>query len=239
MSKNKRSFSSKVTKALFNPKPSIATVSKPLVQVFKYTKEIYASAMLEKGSIRLGTLYEYRDSENEQIKDIEEGLFNGKQHIDFHMGALPGIAGEMIMGNVDGVEFSNVSFTKRMQVFNVNIYCTTLEGSKEVMESFEAEACIEIFDYNSFVKSIVIALMRKGLSRGQAFTDKCSYDGRDAPYNQVNAERVPVAYWLKNPFYNSQKEQRTLFPPYPDDRLIEPIYIDVPEIIPFIRRYNF
>lgn len=238
MSKNKNSFSSKVTKALFNPKPSIVSVTKPLVRVFKYTKEIHASAMLEKGNIKIGTLYEYRNSENEQIRDVEEGLFNGKQYIDYHVGVLPGIAGELISGNVDGIEFSNISFTKRMEILNVNMYCTTLEGSKEVMDSFEAEACIEIFDYDNFVKAIVIALMKKGLSRGQAFTDKCNYDGRDAPYDQVNAERVPVAYWLKSPFYISQKEQRTLFPPS-TNRDIEPIYIDVPEIIPFIRRYNF
>jgi hypothetical protein len=238
MSKNKNSFSSKVVKALLNPKPSVFIESKPLVRVFKYTKEIYASAMLEKGSIRLGTLYEYRDSENEQIRDVEEGLFNGKQYIDYHVGPLPGIAGKLIGCSVEGVQFDHLSFTKRLELPNVNIYCTTLEGSKEVMEAFEAEACIEIFDYEGFVRAVVIALMRKGLSRGQAFTDKCKYDGRDAPYDQVNAERVPVAYWLKNPFYASQKEQRTLFPPSPD-RLIEPIYTDVPEIIPFIRRCNF
>jgi hypothetical protein len=239
MSKNKNSFSSKIAKALFSPKPDLQKVSKPLVRVFKYTKEIYALAMLEKGSIRLGTLYEYRASENEQIQDVEEGIFYGQQHYEHHIGPLTGIAKELFdAGSVEGIEYTDVSFEKRIEVPNVNIYCTTLEGSQKVMEEFEAEACIEIFDYESFVRAIVVALMRKGLSRGQAFTDKCMYEGRNAPYDQLNADRVPIAYWLKNPFYNPQKEQRTLFPPSPN-RPIEPVYLDVPEIIPFIRRYNF
>jgi len=42
-------------------------------RLFKYTKKEYLLNLLKHGELRLGTLYEYRNYENQEIRDLEEG----------------------------------------------------------------------------------------------------------------------------------------------------------------------
>lgn len=237
--------------------------------LYKYLREEYAVKMLTEGNIRLGTLYEYRSYENEQIRDIEEGTFRVIKKIADHSserdGPLQGEAAEAIISmglDPNTVSLSDFSIISDAEIPNRNIYCTTKSATENVMQQFGSEVCVEIFDANGFFNAINHALKKNGYSNGLLFVNHCLYDGRDILDGETYLRSYPAeyfmktptaelnpafatntgfakAYWTKAPFYKPQDEFRAVIKPVNDTQNVEPIIISIPEIIPFIRRHTF
>lgn len=210
--------------------------------LYKYLEEQYAVPMLERGNIRLGTLYEYRDHWNDQVRDPNEGNFSATQYIDSYSsatGPVPGIAGHFFGQNVNNLFIAGSTFIEQHTLPNRNIYCATEEASENVMHDFNSDVCVEITNPKAFFQAILRAILLNH-HVDYLITCRCTYDGRSVDY--IDATLVtghPVGYWVKDPSYILQKEVRTVFF-FPDTTLsIAPIIIDVPEIIPLIRRYDF
>lgn len=206
--------------------------------------EQYAIKMLEEGNIRLGTLYEYRDHWNDQVKDTDEGKFSESQkdkNVTLREGDEHGLLSEMFQAKDGAVlEFHNMHVQRDSTVPDNNIYCTTLEASEEVMRQFECDACIEIFDFRGFRDAIIQTLRKYNHPIMMHVTANCIYEGRNVDYNSIiNPDRIPLGYWLKSPFYAPQKEIRTVFVSLDQKGVKSPIIINVPEIKQFIRRHNF
>lgn len=173
------------------------------------------------------------------------------------------------LGENSQVTITNGYFETAKSLDNMNIYCTTMEASESVMKEFNSEACIEITDMTGFNNAVLKELMRQGLAEGNAVILPCTYDGRSvrydmqtrpvhAPYYYINTPFEGVAvvngvpqfedgfvigtkagFFTKRPFYAPQKEMRLLIEPRDEHQVIEPIIINVPEIIPFIKRHIF
>jgi hypothetical protein len=231
-------------------------------RLYKYLSEKYAASMLEKGNIRLGTLYEYRTSENEQVRDEGEGTFTTQQLLSDQTSENRVPSGLLAGEPYIDAEGTNPSAIYYAQIPNRNIYCTTMEGSAEVMKQFEAEACLEIMDVNKFFQEVLNELSRQKLFHGHAAIKECLYTGRTLDYNELYVESYSadhylntpadklqaekkagvahaLGYWVKDPFYTPQKEMRTVYIPKDQNQEIKPIIINVPGIIPLLRRVVF
>jgi hypothetical protein len=235
--------------------------------LYKYLEEKYAVKMLQEGNIRIGSLYEYRTHWNDQIRDEEEGKVSSNQYVPHYSPRsgepVPEMAKEAInLPDYSKLNLKNVYFEKAQELSNGNIYCTTLEASEAVMKEFNSEACIEIINITKFNNIILKKLMKEGLSNGNAVLLPCTYEGRllrheelirpvELPYYYLNtidklnrlkkgmAMGVEAGYFTKRAFYAPQKEMRLLIEPKDEKQVIEPIIINVPGIIPYIKRRFF
>jgi hypothetical protein len=135
---------------------------------YKYIKKRYLDGFFQ-GRMKIGTLYEYRNEEElgGVIGDNEEGVskttLGGKDimRIDFrkntpeteyfrsHLGFDIPEGAELTISMQEDTNF--IAFTNSP---NYYIFCMTSKYSEEVMNEFECDTCIEIFNPNKFIRNI-------------------------------------------------------------------------------------
>ena len=201
--------------------------------------------MLSVGNIRLGTLYEYRTMENEQVRDEQEGKFRGHTNpgsMSLKPGALLPGAMSMFSNSDKPIVPPNMSitidegaiFSTDIELPDRNIYCMTKVAKESVMRSFDCDACVEITDVNLFGRALAKALNRLQLTNPAGLKgDFCTYNGRNADYY------TEKGYWLKAPFYASQEEFRIVIMPFNNSMPVRAEIINIQEIMPFIKLHTF
>jgi hypothetical protein len=235
---------------------------------FKYTHSKYINAMLNNGQIRIGTLYEYREYENLEIGDVDEGYVKLFTHVDDLVvkdgDKLPGafnhdLSDSLPTGtpaeyrypfNVSGggsMHLQNVTVVIKSTLPDVYMYCLTTEPSEQKMKEFGYDTCIEVLDINNFVSSIAIELQKQGYGNGMATGNPCVYVKKEYDYENPRQ----LTHFMKEDNYSDQKEFRLIF--YPSDFPtigkpadyqeirpdISPVIINVPDIANNIRLYDF
>lgn len=219
--------------------------------VYKYTERRWAEKLVNEGSVKLGSLYEYRNSyEGSSLQDEKEGTGSFEATNIIHLidqnrnSATDSYFSDMIqpfgvnnLQNVgiyveDGGKTINNKYLEYSHIFSAS-----LEASQEIMKNFQKDeetkdydACVEIANFENFLDEINHRLLIEYYH---------SYDIKEVDYSgntQGHTEYTPYPLYFKDKKFSWQKEIRGLwFKPISSKetqgRIIEPI----PEIRHFCR----
>ena len=132
------------------------------IRLMKYLPPKWAMAMVERGSIRLGTLHDYRRQEElgDARGDSTEGtaVFHERVEQAMYSPTNPPSAfvGAMLQGahlQASALDIRNSDFSMPASAPNVLIYCVSKGKSERVAREF-GPACVEISDLHEFAKRV-------------------------------------------------------------------------------------
>lgn len=197
--------------------------------LYKYLHREHAQLLMEKGTLRIGTLYEYRDTEKHGnvVGDADEGQKSlymdvndekwtcdnqrsfGKKFIKVSPGA--------------SVHLENVAFEEKQNSPNCYIYSAAQEFDEKALRNFGYDACIVIENPAKFFYAITRALRDKAVFEGFF---PCQYVSRRVAHDQDHGIHPAL---IKDPSYKEQKEVRAVWKPFHE--VIGPLIIDCPYVI--------
>lgn len=205
--------------------------------LFKYMKGRHAENFLRHGTLRIGTLYEYRDTEKHGavIGDAHEGtksLYTEVKGRHTKKTAPPIVGKFLELGENSTIE--DCVFVNQMDSPDCYIFCGTEEYSSAVMAEFDATVCLAIEDVRGFYgvlsKSLIRATGNAAFFRGAY---RCSYIDRNVKHDEDHG--LPGAL-IKEPKYSNQKEIRAIWEPAVP-QAVSPIIISCPEARQFCTIY--
>jgi len=143
-------------------------------KMFRYSTERYNRSLLSLGCIRVGTLYDFRQSEHKKgIADPNEGTKTVGHHINNlyvpHSEAPPlkenkdfralSIFQAIDLTESTGTSITNFSVSQSFDMPNCFILCTSRSKSKNTMSQFEgADSCVEIRNIVRFYQLLTLAI---------------------------------------------------------------------------------
>ncbi len=201
--------------------------------IYKYLPKQYAQSLTCDGNIKIGTLYDYRNTEEygREIGDENEGIsieyshdkeakrgdnLNPLESTAFQVG--PGMT---LIGNY--IERKHVSP-------NLYLYCASsiydiaiLNRLNEDFPENNYDACVKISNLKDVVEEISRALSGKALFAGCI---PCSYRNRKFHYSE--SESHPAT--IKDPEYSYQEEIRLIWEPKSGNIDVRPVYLTIKSI---------
>lgn len=211
--------------------------------MYKYMSKKYVENFFKKGSLKIGTLYEYRDAENlgGVVGDSEEGFhytevsFVGEKIVDLHGNSPEAVYLRKSLGIADGSHKNSVKMiipagTKILNssyAENCYIYCVSAEFDPAVMAAFGCDACIEIINPDAFFLAISKKIRHKGnfeTLREIDYSDRRTHFSRPHKTYPALMKGVDYAY---------QKELRAIWTA--KRATVKPIFVDVPQAIKHCR----
>lgn len=211
------------------------------MRLFKYLEPGWANSMVDTGSIRIGTLHDYRriealgterGDEHEGIRitqsDGKAKVVEGKDFPWFIKDALQ-IAPKVQVHFAEGAKW-----IVRQETRDMYVYCACSHFDEALITAFGG-ACVEIIDSRAFFSAVTRELdgwNSVGVRKVAGFQlAPCQYAEREqtwpsaTPYNPV---------FRKAPRYSHQREVRAVWnTPMPT---LTPINLEVPTIREFCRR---
>lgn len=211
--------------------------------LYKYSKSRWADLLLSDGSVRIGTIFDFRRSEHERgIADATEGvksIYHGIEHYDsnesfgINRSAVDNLGAFVIKGG-GSLSLSNLTLEREFKFPDAYVHCTAHSLSRDVLEQFEgANSCVEIVRPSAFYKYLtevinkIVPVHYYGLHR-------IVYSDRREAFNGENFGRRPDL--IKDPEYERQCEVRALWLPRSKSKLIAPINIQEKALVKFCRR---
>ena len=203
------------------------------MKLYKHLPLRFAKGLVEKGEIRVGTLYEYRDAEahGEGILDTDEGVRNtfliadkmtitGKNNHPF-------ISHFIKVDDTSSVVLDNCHSERAESSKNCWIYCVSESSDLQVSENLSGEynACVEINDPHRFMLAIGRRLMQKAYCMGWW---QCQYIGRKVSYENRTHPAV-----IKGEVFSHQNEVRAIY--FPPNFKPKPLVIKIPELMKYVR----
>lgn len=209
------------------------------VKLYKYTEKKHADTMCSHGEIRVGSLYEYREHEQREIRDELDGKGTATTYVDYldvTNKNLPGISDHLITKDDESYgTFRDVTFGIQADLPNTYIYCLSRTFSLDLMKRFSATACVEILDVKKFGIAVTNYLFRNRWIEVPIFENHdCLYD--DKKINVQKRSDLLDLIWHKNEWFGHQDEHRIVF--FQPNRLI-PVQghvFRIPEIKEFTKR---
>lgn len=215
------------------------------MKLYKYLQRQFLEEFFHRGSLKIGTLSEYRNVEafGPVIGDRDEGT--SSTELGFKRGdevALGGSSPEArflrnilqttpqqcsnmkIVSLVDGYNF--VSQENSPELY---IYCMTEAFDLEVMHQFGCDSCLEITNPASFLSAISHRIRHKARLDG---LHPIQYMSRKTTF--TSPHQVHPALMKDNSFL-AQREWRAVW--VPTKKQIRPLFIDVPRAIRYCRPY--
>lgn len=212
--------------------------------LYKYVKREHLDVFFTNGSMKIGSLYEYRNVEQygNVIGDDGEGFYHtelsksGRHEIDlsqntpeanfFRQHVLrpdqQNINVKIIMG--DGAKL--ISRTDSPDYY---IYCVTSEFNHNVMKEFGCDSCIEIQRPDVFFRAISKRIRHK--AEFETVTN-IVYGNKNTHYTAPHGVHPAIK---KSTEYRNQKEVRAIWKPKKEIKA--PLFIDVPKAIRACRVY--
>ncbi|HBC3454388.1 TPA: hypothetical protein KDY47_003241 [Vibrio parahaemolyticus] len=212
--------------------------------LYKYVKKEHLDAFFTKGSVKIGSLYEYRKEEQygTVIGDKEEGYYetelskSGTYEINLGDNSPESTFIRQYLSrpgqkNVDKkiIMSDGATFTVGTHSQDLYIYCVTNEFNRQVMEDFGCDSCIEIHNPEVFFKALSRKIRHKadfdivtGITYGNKHTHYTS------PHNIHPALK-------KSSNFASQKEVRAIW--IPRKEIKAPLFFDAPKAIRACRVY--
>jgi hypothetical protein len=191
--------------------------------LYKYMKKKHAKLLLEQGSLRVGTLYEFRNEEKhgQEIGDNKEGTKSAYMQVEnetWSTSNQPEFSKSFFnLGSGGSLNISGITLEKPQNSPDFYIYCTTYEFDESAMRDFGYDVCIEIEQPEKFFKCISKYLKHKAKYQGSY---KCKYQPRRLPHNHDSGVHPSL---VKEAEYSYQKEIRSIW--MPTKQNIEPIII--------------
>lgn len=213
-------------------------------KLYRYAKRTHNDNLLKFGSLRIGTLYDFRrDDHKAGIADGAEGTKTVYHHIEHHdpsvKTSLPNIDARALSELVPGLfhpdstgSLTNISVAQQFELPNCYMHCTSYELSSDVMAQFDgAESCIEIHDVRGFYRTLTRAINRVA-PFDQYLQRRIIYTSRMEKWNGKNNGIHPG--FMKEDSFAPQCEYRVIWTPKSSDPII-PIFITEPLLTKFCR----
>jgi hypothetical protein len=202
--------------------------------LYKYMKKEFADLFFLTGSLRIGTLFDFRKTEkhNKAISDKREGTH--QPFVSF--GNLPLKAEEMptdLKGFLDGVihmepgsSISNGIISKLIQSPDHYVFCLSTKYDKKIMESFECNTCVEIDAPDLFFYQITKKI--RHLAGPLAWSGPVSYTNKEYDFREEKGFHPATT---KDVEYDYQCEYRAVWEPIikNKDTFLEPLFIKIPK----------
>lgn len=220
---------------------------------FKYTKKEHLDGFLNKGIIRIGTIAEYREGENKEIYDTEEGMTFGIYDQNSGQPA-PSHLSYLNRGNSPfDIHYHDNKFTDKVIFENAFVYCMTVVPNEEVMNSFGLEngiqhemACIEITNIRSFIGLMHQYLIDNSLAYNN-FKSKvgfCNYPPHDRNFPLTdefvnNINNFPDPFFLKPHKLKHQAEFRIVMRAIDETDNLKPVIAQIPELTQYLKLHTF
>lgn len=188
------------------------------IRLFKHLKAKYADLLISEGSIRIGTMHEYKNIENQEIQDKREGNVTNKyaptKVESFTAGSMkyaPLELSRMLQPASKDAQSSTIimmpgsSITTNLTIHNCYIYCLSHSFEKDVFEGYDA--CVEILDIDKFNQILAENIAsKKNLTNLSVKHGAISYIGRDFPSGDYHD-----AVFLKEERFHGDQEYRLSF----------------------------
>jgi hypothetical protein len=181
---------------------------------YKFCDSTNAGRILDEGSVRIGTLKEFRELESSSLKDQNEGINSqlATEEIKHHETHSSSLVRGIIGDETGSTTFQNVGFSTS---FDFPTFCFTYEFNEKTYRSLcdennHYDTCVEIVDLHSFGN-----LVAKQLSAGSkknvgyfclpVLYGEISNSVRDAPFSAANRA------FRKAGIFNANAEGRLIF----------------------------
>lgn len=192
--------------------------------LYKYLHKKHAKMLLERGKLRIGTLYEFRDIEKHgvEIGDATEGqksifmeinkeTWNPKNQPEFSKNFFN-------LGNNGSLTIQGITLEKPINSPDYYIYSTTEVFDENILSDFGYDICVIIENPEKFFAAITRTLRHKGVFEG---VFRCQYHSKRLSHDRDHGIHPAI---IKSPEYEKQKEVRTLWKPKKNS--IQPIIIE-------------
>jgi hypothetical protein len=217
------------------------------VKAYKYFDSALRTKILEEGSFRIGTLYDYRKTEahGAEIGDSREGKIGAHSHVLSWSSSNPRITNEhassFVRGNAvvfgegssisfgpggaiefgaNGVALRNVGLRSELQVLDLYVFSFSLAASNDLMRRMGYGACFEISDIDEFLRQLPPP--NGARLAGWAAV---SYQPREMHFEA--AKRTNPAL-IKEPVFSYQQEFRAIWEP--STRPIQAAFVQAPDV---------
>lgn len=213
--------------------------------MIKYSKKCHINSLLKRGSIRIGTLHEYRNCEyTEGIHDNSEGLkrvnltLNGT--LDFSLGDS---RTQNIKNNFFGGVFNNISngtvfegdgcsFSREVSYPNSFIFCTSSQRVDLVPKVFGYDAGVKIINPEKFI-DVISKEMKAKYGAKLSYFDEIKYKSKEEEWNGINFGENPAIY--KDESFSYQSEIRAIWTmPNHSLGLVAPTILQIPELKKYV-----
>ena len=207
--------------------------------IYKFIEYKYLSSFFETGSLRLGTVYNFKDTDKhgKHRGDSNEGKHNVARKIDGPLTVRSGenhpIISEFFkIGGEGSVTLQNISLVMPRISPDYFVFCTSHVYTEVLfnkwMENEDGiDSCYEIFNPHGFSNAISKAISS---SAYYSFASDVIYTDEDIDYRQ---NLNPAITKRRN--YDWQKEHRMLWSPLLPSPPLQPWNINVPEARKFCR----
>lgn len=213
--------------------------------LYKYVKREHLEAFFRSGSLKIGTLYEYRNEEElgKVIGDGEEGSYvtellspHGRE-VDLACRSPEAnyfrqhiLRPDQWDSKVKIVMEAGANLIANTNSPNYYIYCVSSVFDEQAMHQFGCDSCIEITNPEKFFKAISKVIRHKGGFDG---VHRITYGLKKTDY--LNPHQVHPAL-LKDPQYSYQSEVRAIWNPKKEPR--GSLFVKVPKAIRYCREYK-
>lgn len=208
--------------------------------MYKYTEKFVANKLFNENSIRIGTLYGFRDMEHKNgISDPKEGKFKDRSVLD-HFDSdihqmddeLEQFLGSMIRSKIkpQKMVLKNISVSRAVISKNYLIFCFSKRLALRMFKLFDkSEICYQITSHDEFFDLITKALQMK-------LNCNVTFQGI-FPISYGNFERKR-AYNIKHPFdastvktneFRNQHELRAIWS-VPENVTLTEHYYDLEQV---------
>lgn len=182
--------------------------------LYKYMKREHATALVERGAVRVGTLHEYFriDKLGEEVGDKEEGMafcrIAREELAGIAMDVSPrGPRAEWVRGMVRKSPEARLfgQFFANYMPVDQYMYCLSDQFSAQIMRVLDYEACVRIHDVQRFFLTLSESIAERAKPVGMFF---CQY--RERGFTYADADEVYPEI-IKTPKYAYQREVRVLW----------------------------
>lgn len=209
------------------------------MRFFKYMPRRYLEAFFRRGSIKIGSLYEYRKTEHygNVVGDKNEGLhmtelsFEGDREIDLAEDCPEAnfFKKNILRPDQQGIKNVSIKIESGTRLIALShssdryIYCMSSEYNPQVMKQFGCDACMEIINPEAFFSALSRRIRHQGNFDGcfdVQYMSKLTHYTMPHKLHPAIMKEVEFAY---------QKELRAIWAPHKP--LSQPIFINVPKAV--------
>ena len=211
--------------------------------LYKYSELRWARALVREGSMKVGTLSEYRSKEgrDQERGDEHEGELTLQSRAGWHVYGGKKLPPPLRNPNIHIEPGALVvegqgAVTIHSRIPDLFVYCTSEAYDLNIGRAFangEPMGCVRINQPESFFLALDAALRKEVKARGMALSepkwDRCVYEAR---LHDWEREALPAIWRLKPTRFQPQREVRVCWQPNPMQRLEARVF-KVPAIIPY------